>query len=77
MTMQIAARKTQEAAFADKGLVYWSTKSCQQCHGADLAHQALGWKLGVDRSVWTDGHHASDRVRELGASGLFSGNPNP
>ena len=58
MTMQIAARKTQETAFADKGLVYWSTKSCQQCHGADLAHQALGWKLGVDRSVWTDGHHA-------------------
>jgi membrane-associated protease RseP (regulator of RpoE activity) len=57
VTMQIAARKTQEAAFADKPLVYWNTKSCQKCHVAEASHQALGLKLGADKSVWTDGHH--------------------
>ena len=57
-TIQIAARKIQEAAFADRPLVYWSTKSCQNCHVADATHQALGWKLSANSSAWTDGHHS-------------------
>ncbi len=58
VTLQIAARKTQEAAFTNEPLVFWSTKSCQNCHVADAAHQGLGWKLGANRSAWTDGHHS-------------------
>jgi hypothetical protein len=57
MTIQIAPRKTQEAAFVDRPLVYWDTKSCRSCH-ADAAHNALGWKLGANVSAWTDGHHS-------------------
>jgi|GEM_PF-4878522 len=58
VTMTISARKTKEAAFADRALLYWSSKSCRQCHTTDAAHNALAWKLAADRSVWTDGHHA-------------------
>jgi C-terminal processing protease CtpA/Prc len=54
-TIQIAARKSQEAA--DRPLVYWSTKSCQNCHVADASHQALAIRLGADWSALTDGHH--------------------
>jgi hypothetical protein len=57
MTVQIAPRKTQEAAFVERPLVYWDTKGCRNCHG-DAAHNALGWKLGANLSAWTDGHHA-------------------
>ena len=58
VTIQIAPRKTQEAAFVDRPLVYWDTKDCRQCHVDDMAHKALGWKLGANLSAWTDGHHA-------------------
>jgi len=58
MTIQIAARRTQEAAFVDRPLVYWDTKDCRECHVDDAAHKALGWKLGANLSAWTDGHHA-------------------
>lgn len=57
VTLQIAARKTQEAAFTDRPLVIWGSKNCSSCH-ADAAHNALGWKLGANLSAWTDGHHS-------------------
>jgi predicted metalloprotease with PDZ domain len=55
-SLTIAARKTQEAAFADRPLLMWSSKICQNCH--DAAHNTLAIRLGADFSAWTDGHHA-------------------
>jgi predicted metalloprotease with PDZ domain len=61
MTLRIAPRKTQEAAFADKPVRVWHTESCNSCHDSShqLAnpHSLMGWKLGADTSVRTDGHH--------------------
>lgn len=61
LTVQIAPRKTQEAAFLDHPLVYWDTKNCQSCHSGvsntDYAHLMLGTKLHAAHSAWTDGLH--------------------
>ena len=57
LTVNIAAQKTNEAAFIDQGIVYWDTKSCRTCH-SDAAHNELAWKLGANHSAWTNGHHA-------------------
>ncbi len=56
-TIQLAARKTEEAAFTDRPLVHWSTKSCRNCHVADVTRLPLGWRLGASHSTWTNGHH--------------------
>ena len=62
MTLRIAPRKTQEAAFADKPVRVWQTESCKSCHASvhqqGDPHALLGWNLGAAKSVWTDGHHA-------------------
>ena len=63
LSISITPRKTEEGAFIDQPLVYWDTKSCRSCH-VDAAHNALGWKLGANHSVWTDGHHAKLFLRD-------------
>jgi len=63
VTLQIAARKSQEAAFTDQTMVVWGSKNCQSCHG-DAAHRALAWKLNANQSAWTDGHTGKLFLRE-------------
>ena len=58
VALPIAARKTQEAAFVDKPITFWDTKSCQRCHAnphEDQAHAGAAWRLHAGKSVWTDG----------------------
>jgi membrane-associated protease RseP (regulator of RpoE activity) len=57
MSLQLAPRKTQEAAFIDRPVTFWDTKSCQRCHaqahtGATAAHLLMGAKLGAHHSAW-------------------------
>ena len=59
VTLPIAARKSREAAFIDRAITLWDTKSCQRCHAnphEDQAHARLAWRLHTDKSVWTDGN---------------------
>ena len=58
VALPIAARKTQEAAFVDRPITFWDTKSCQRCHTnpIDSAHAGTAWRLHADKSVWTDGN---------------------
>ena len=58
VALPIAARKTQEAAFVDKPITFWDTKSCQRCHAnphVDQSHAHAAWRLNANKSVWTDG----------------------
>lgn len=58
VTLPIAARMTQGAAFVDKPITFWDTKSCQRCHAnphEDQAHAGAARWLHADKSVWTDG----------------------
>lgn len=57
VTIQIAPRKTQEAAFSDQALTHWDLKNCQRCHANPWEpHTRLGERLQAAKSVWTDGH---------------------
>jgi len=59
VTIQIAPRKSQEAAFTDKSLTYWDVKNCQRCHANPWEpHSELGRRLSAGKerwSAWTDG----------------------
>lgn len=60
VTLPIAARKSQEAAFIDRAITLWDTKSCQRCHAnphGDQAHAGMAWRLNANKSVWTDGNN--------------------
>jgi predicted metalloprotease with PDZ domain len=59
MSFRLAPRKTQEAAFVDRPVTFWDTKSCQRCHAqpfddAQAAHLLMGSKLGAHQSAWID-----------------------
>jgi predicted metalloprotease with PDZ domain len=56
--VQIAPRKTQEAAFADV-ITYWDVKNCQRCHDhpwQTVPHRAAARLLRADKSAWIDAH---------------------
>lgn len=58
--LQIAPRKTPETAFRHEAVTVWDTQNCKTCHKDPFQadpHRLLGWKLGADKSVWTDGNH--------------------
>jgi membrane-associated protease RseP (regulator of RpoE activity) len=61
-SLQIAPRKTQEAAFFDRTVHLWDTQSCTRCHANPFptqeSHLRLAERLGAHHSVWTDGHSA-------------------
>jgi predicted metalloprotease with PDZ domain len=61
VTLHVSPRKTTEAAFREAAVRVWDTTSCKNCHQDAHAldpHRLMGQKLGVGRSVWTDGSHA-------------------
>jgi predicted metalloprotease with PDZ domain len=61
IALRITPRKTQEAAFSNKPVTLWETNSCKECHQNPHKvdpHSLMGRRLGVNNSVWTDGHHA-------------------
>jgi len=55
--LPVTPRKTQEAAFVDKPLRVWDTKSCTQCHANPWGEQA-GHLLFGDKQhlAWMDNH---------------------
>jgi membrane-associated protease RseP (regulator of RpoE activity) len=60
LSLQLAPRKTKEAAFSNQAVRLWDMKSCQRCHrepfdDAQAAHLLLSDKLGAHHSAWTDG----------------------
>jgi predicted metalloprotease with PDZ domain len=58
-TLRITPKKTPQAAFLDQPVQVWETRVCQECHQNPHKldpHRLMGWKLGVNNSVWTDGH---------------------
>ena len=51
LALQVAPRKSVEAAYHDSALRYWDMQSCQKCHAhpfddAQAAHLMTKWKLG-------------------------------
>jgi hypothetical protein len=61
MTVQIAPRKTQEAAFADNPLIYWDTRNCKSCHSNvhEDPHKLMSTKFLLSKSAWTHDAHGN------------------
>ena len=59
VAVQVAPRKSQEAAFAESVVTYWDTKNCQRCHSNPWTHEAhrgMALRLHADNSAWIDAH---------------------
>jgi len=57
--LQIAPRKTQEAAFVDRPIRLWDTKSCTKCHANPWPAQETELRLtelNTQHSGWIEGH---------------------